>query len=284
MNLWECIRRLEPLNPSFVSVTYGAGGTTRERTHRTVKRILEETSLRPAAHLTCVDASREEVDEVVARLPGHRRAPHRGAARRPAGGDRRRYTPPANGYANATELTAAIARSAPIRDQRRRLSRERSREPVGEPRHRRAEGQGRCRRDAGDQPVLLRLRRLPALPRRGARRRDHRADRAGDHAGDQLRGVKRWPACAGRHPRVARQPVRGPRRRPRDAPPDRGSVAAETCARLEEEGFSDFHFYTLNRADLVYAICHLLSFQRQRRAEGGVTTIHPSSPGLTRRP
>ena len=52
VNLWEAIRRLEPLNPSFVSVTYGAGGSTRERTHRTVKRLIEETSLRPAAHLT----------------------------------------------------------------------------------------------------------------------------------------------------------------------------------------------------------------------------------------
>ena len=64
-SLWEAIRRLEPLNPEFVSVTYGAGGSTRERTHRTVVRILKETTLRPAAHLTCVEASRAEVDEVI---------------------------------------------------------------------------------------------------------------------------------------------------------------------------------------------------------------------------
>src|SRR3569623_2813020 len=63
--LWTSIKRLAPLRPSFVSVTYGAGGSTRERTHRTVKRILDETGLKPAAHLTCVDASREEVDEVI---------------------------------------------------------------------------------------------------------------------------------------------------------------------------------------------------------------------------
>ena len=63
--LWLAIRRLEPLNPTFVSVTYGAGGSTRDRTHRTVTRMLAETTLRPAAHLTCVEASRAEVDEVV---------------------------------------------------------------------------------------------------------------------------------------------------------------------------------------------------------------------------
>lgn len=64
--LWRSIKRLEPLGPSFVSVTYGAGGSTRERTHATVKRILSETTLEPAAHLTCVGATRAEVDEVAA--------------------------------------------------------------------------------------------------------------------------------------------------------------------------------------------------------------------------
>jgi methylenetetrahydrofolate reductase (NADPH) len=64
-NLWTAIRRLEPLAPAFVSVTYGAGGSTRERTHATVKRIVEETTLKPAAHLTCVAASRGEIDDIV---------------------------------------------------------------------------------------------------------------------------------------------------------------------------------------------------------------------------
>src|ERR1700744_2989278 len=63
--LWTSIERLAPLQPSFVSVTYGAGGSTRERTHNTVARMVSETSLKPAAHLTCVDASREEIDAVV---------------------------------------------------------------------------------------------------------------------------------------------------------------------------------------------------------------------------
>src|SRR6188508_1771380 len=63
-NLWEAITRLAPLAPDFVSVTYGAGGSTRERTHTTVKRIVDETPIAPAAHLTCVAATRDEVDNV----------------------------------------------------------------------------------------------------------------------------------------------------------------------------------------------------------------------------
>ena len=63
--LWESVKRLEALQPHFVSVTYGAGGSTRERTHATVKRIVEETSLKPAAHLTCVAASKGEIDDIV---------------------------------------------------------------------------------------------------------------------------------------------------------------------------------------------------------------------------
>src|SRR5262245_51594317 len=66
-NLWETINRLAPLAPNFVSVTYGAGGSTRERTHSTITRILAETSLTPAAHLTCVGAARGEIDEIVDR-------------------------------------------------------------------------------------------------------------------------------------------------------------------------------------------------------------------------
>ncbi|WP_313105978.1 methylenetetrahydrofolate reductase [NAD(P)H], partial [Brevundimonas sp.] len=109
-NLWSAIRRLEPLNPAFVSVTYGAGGSTRERTHRTVQRIISETTLRPAAHLTCVEASRDEVDEVI---EGYKAigVDHIVALRGdPPGGDGigGAYVPRADGYANATELSRAI--------------------------------------------------------------------------------------------------------------------------------------------------------------------------------
>ena len=100
--LWAAIRRLEPLRPRFVSVTYGAGGSTRERTHATVARLVRETALVPAAHLTCVQATKAEVDEVARQLQGRRRAPHRGPARR----SRRRASAPA---------TARIPAATPMR-------------------------------------------------------------------------------------------------------------------------------------------------------------------------
>src|SRR5437868_6358040 len=108
--LWESIERLAPLHPNFVSVTYGAGGSTRERTHATVKRILAETSLTPAAHLTCVSATRDEVDDVI-------RAYHEAGVRHvvalrgdPAGGVGEKYAPHPNGYLNGADLVAGIKR------------------------------------------------------------------------------------------------------------------------------------------------------------------------------
>ncbi|MFN3835335.1 MAG: methylenetetrahydrofolate reductase [NAD(P)H] [Glycocaulis sp.] len=106
--LWDSISRLAPLRPLYVSVTYGAGGSTRDRTHRTVRRIVEETALKPAAHLTCVNAGRAEVDEVIGDYwqAGVR---HIVALRGdPPSGVGERYEPFPGGYANAAELTAGI--------------------------------------------------------------------------------------------------------------------------------------------------------------------------------
>src|SRR3954447_14774095 len=106
--LWDTVTRLEPLKPQFVSVTYGAGGSTRERTARTIGRILRETSLTPAAHMTCVDAARHEVDAVIsdfAAMGVTRFVPLRGD---PAEGVGSAYKPHANGYANGAELVGAL--------------------------------------------------------------------------------------------------------------------------------------------------------------------------------
>ena len=112
--LWESIERLAPLRPNFVSVTYGAGGSTRERTHATVKRILAETALTPAAHLTCVSATRAEIDDVI-------RGYHDAGVRHivalrgdPVGGVGERYAPHPGGYENGADLVAGIKRIADV--------------------------------------------------------------------------------------------------------------------------------------------------------------------------
>src|ERR1700746_2992059 len=111
-SLWECVRRLAPLRPNFVSVTYGAGGSTRERTHATVKRILAETALTPAAHLTCVAATRGDIDAVIASY-GAAGVKHIVALRGdPVGGVGERYAPHPGGYLNAGAL---VARNRPPR-------------------------------------------------------------------------------------------------------------------------------------------------------------------------
>src|SRR3979490_2573364 len=109
-SLWETIKRLAPLSPNFVSVTYGAGGSTRERTHSTITRILAETDLLPAAHLTCVGAARGEIDDIVGRY-------HDGGVRHivalrgdPPGGIGPPDTTPPHGYRSSTDLVAGIKR------------------------------------------------------------------------------------------------------------------------------------------------------------------------------
>ena len=113
-SLWDCIARLAPLKPNFVSVTYGAGGSTRERTHATVNRILADTMLTPAAHLTCVAATRTDVDSVIeayARAGVRHIVALRGD---PPGGVGEHYAPHPGGYRNAADLVAGIKRIADI--------------------------------------------------------------------------------------------------------------------------------------------------------------------------
>ena len=258
-SLWAAIRRLEPLAPDFVSVTYGAGGSTRERTHRTVRRIIEETALKPAAHLTCVEASREEVDEVIREYwaAGVRHVVAlRGDPPTGLGGV---YVPREDGYANATELTAAITRIAPFEVL------------VGVYPEKHPESPSlehdinvlKAKVDAGatraisqfffDIDAFLRFVdrvraagiTIPISP--------------GIMPVSNYKGlVKMAAACGATLPSWLGNLFDG-----LDGDPDTRrliacSIAAEMCAKLEEQGFTDFHFYTLNRADLVYAICRVL--------------------------
>lgn len=266
-NLWTAIRRLEPLAPDFVSVTYGAGGSTRERTHRTVRRILDETNLTPAAHLTCVGASREEVDEVI-RDYWEAGVRHVVALRGdPPEGIGGAYVPRADGYANATELTAALTRIAPFKV------------IVGVYPEKHPESPSiehdidvlKAKVDAGaslavsqfffDLDAFLRFRdrvdaagiRIPLVP--------------GIMPVTNFNGLKKMSlACQTSIPAWLANLFEG---LDDDADTRRliaCSVAAEMCAKLEEEGFDAFHFYTLNRADLVYAICRILGVREKDAA------------------
>jgi methylenetetrahydrofolate reductase (NADPH) len=268
-NLWRAISRLAPLKPEFVSVTYGAGGSTRERTHRTVTRILAETGLKPAAHLTCVEASRGEIDEVIAeyKAAGVR---HIVALRGdPPGtaGIGGAYVPRADGYANATELAAAISRVGGFEI------------TVGAYPEKHPESPSiehdvevlKAKVDAGatraisqfffDMDAFLRFRdrvraagvEIPLIP--------------GIMPVSNFTGLKRMSAaCGASVPDWLAAHFDGLDDDPETRKLLAASVAAETCARLQEEGFQDFHFYTLNRADLVYAICRVLGVREDKAA------------------
>lgn len=266
-NLWSAIRRLEPLNPAFVSVTYGAGGSTRERTHRTVQRIISETTLRPAAHLTCVEASRDEADEVI---EGYKAigVDHIVALRGdPPGGDGigGAYAPRADGYANATELSRAISRVGGFDI------------TVGAYPEKHPESPSidhdidvlKAKVDAGatravtqfffDIEAFLRFRdrvraagvTIPLIP--------------GIMPVSNFKGLSRMSAACGTSiPDWLAAHFDGLDDDPETRKLLAASIAAETCARLQEEGFSDFHFYTLNRAELVYAICRVLGVRETK--------------------
>lgn len=258
-SLWTAIRRLEPLNPDFVSVTYGAGGSTRERTHRTVMRMLAETRLKPAAHLTCVDASREDVDAVIQDYwdAGVR---HIVALRGDAPGKIGAvYVPRADGYANATELTRAIGQIAPFEI------------TVGLYPQVHPESPSiahdidvlKAKIDAGATRAITQfffdidgfLRFMDQVRKAGVTI----PVSAGIMPVSNFKGLKRMSEpCGIAVPDWLANLFDGLDGDPETRRLIAGAVAAETCARLEEEGFDDFHFYTLNRADLVYAICRVL--------------------------
>ncbi|WP_279481607.1 methylenetetrahydrofolate reductase [NAD(P)H] [Aureimonas sp. SK2] len=262
-SLWAAIQRLAPLRPDFVSVTYGAGGSTRERTHHTVERILKETDIAPAAHLTCVDASREEVDEVVRqyRATGVK---HFVALRGDGqGGAGSVYEPHPAGYRNGAELTAGIKAIDP------EIEVSVSAYPEKHP-------------ESPDFATDIDL--LKRKVDNGATRAItqfffdndlyeryvERARRAGIYVPivpgivpiHDFSKIARFSAATGTSiPLWLAERFEGLEN---DAQ-TRSHVAAAVCAEqvldLVERGVSDFHFYTMNRADLVYSICHILGLR-----------------------
>jgi methylenetetrahydrofolate reductase (NADPH) len=256
--MWESIQRLAPLAPRFVSVTYGADGSTRERTHNTVTRILRETSLTPAPHLTCIGAPREEILDI-ARGYWNAGVRHIVALRGDAPAGQTTYQPHPGGFAYATDLVKGLRSigdfdisvaaypevhpEAPNAD----FDLDNLAAKIDAGAHRAITQfffdtdaflrfRDRCAArglDAQLVPGILPITRFPQM----------------------LRFAKR---CGASVPDWLQHRFDG-----LDDDPDTrrliaANVAIEQVHRLQEHGIQEFHFYTLNRAELTYAICHAL--------------------------
>jgi methylenetetrahydrofolate reductase (NADPH) len=259
--LWSAIERLKPLDPLFVSVTYGAGGSTRERTHATVRRIRTETPLEPAAHLTCVGATREEVDAVARdyRAAGIR---HIVALRGDPQAHAARYEPHPGGYAFAVDLVRGLKRvgdfeisvaaypevhpeagsaAADLDNLKRKID-------AGATR---AITQfffdvdiylrfvDKCRAAGITVPIVPGI--LPVT--------------------NYARVVQFARSCGASIPRWLADLFEGLDDDPATRQLVAATAAAEQCRELYADGIDEFHFYTLNRADLSYAICHIIGLR-----------------------
>ena len=259
--LWESIRMLEPLQPRFVSVTYGAGGSTRERTHATVERIVRETSLDPAAHLTCVDATREEIDEI-ARGYWEAGVRHIVALRGDPPEQGKAFQPRAEGYANAIELVGGLKRIAPFE-----VSVAAYPECHPDSLNRAADLDNLWRKiDAGADRAIT---QFFFSAESFFRFRDQAAGVGID--AEIVPGIlpvsnvaqtRKFAAqCGATIPAWMDKLFEGLDDLPGARQLVAATVAAELCGQLYSGGVRHFHFYTLNRAELSYAICHLLGLR-----------------------
>jgi methylenetetrahydrofolate reductase (NADPH) len=253
---------LAPLRPEFVSVTYGAGGSTRERTHATVSRLIRETELKPAAHLTCVDATKAEVD-AVAKAYWDSGVRHIVALRGdPAQGADAKYEPHSGGYQNAADLVAGLKRignfeisvagypekhpeSATIEDDIENL---------------------KAKVDAGADRIITQF----GFDNVYYLRYLERARKAGIWVpiSPGIVPIHNFKQVANFAKRAGASVPSWLERRFEGLEDDSATshlvaaaVATEQVMDLVDEGIKKFHFYTLNRADLVYAICHLLGLR-----------------------
>jgi methylenetetrahydrofolate reductase (NADPH) len=265
--LWESVKTLEPLLPRFVSVTYGAGGSTRERTHNTVVRIARETSLAPAAHLTCVAASRGEVDEI-ARAYWEAGIRHIVALRGDPPEAGASFEPHPDGYRSAAELVAGLKAVAPFQ-----ISVAAYPECHPEAASRQADIDNLKRKiDAGADRAIT---QFFFSPESFFRFRD--AVAAADIDAELVPGIlpvsnvtqtrKFAAACGAAIPPWMDRLFEGLDDLPAARQLVAATIAAELCGQLYAGGVRQFHFYTLNRAELAYAICHLLGLRPKPAAE-----------------
>ena len=257
--LWNAVERLAPLRPAFVSVTYGAGGSTRERTLGVLRRLVAETELKPAAHLTCVAATRDEVDQVV-RDYWETGVRHIVALRGdPPGQLGGAYAPGPDSYRNACDLASGIARVAPFEISVAAY-------PEGHP-----ESVSmlqdidalKAKVDAGATRAITQF----FLDTAAFYRFVEQVRKAGVNIPivpgvmpvTSVKGLKRMAEISrARVPDRVAKVFEG-----LDDDPDTrrlvaATVATEMCEELVGQGFSELHFYTLNRAELVLAVCRML--------------------------
>ena len=256
--LWQSIETLAPLRPRFVSVTYGAGGSTRERTHATVERIVAETRLPAAAHLTCVNASRAEIDDVLDQYweAGVR---HIVALRGDPPAGEGRFRARADGYADAAELVAGVKARHPFEVS------------VG------AYPEVHPEAESPEADLAHLKRKIEAGASRAITqfffdpehflRFQERARMAGIEAeivpgilpiGNFAAARKMAGPCHVEIPGWLERTFAGLDDKPAASQLVAATVAADLVRRLYERGVRHFHFYTLNRAELTYATCHLL--------------------------
>jgi len=264
--LWSAIQTLAPLRPRFVSVTYGAGGSTRERTHQTVARLATETAIPAAAHLTCVEASRNEIEEI-ARAYWAAGVRHIVALRGdpPVAGTT--FSPHPDGYRNAAELVAGLKAIHPFEISVAAY-------PECHPEAASAESDLanlKAKFDAGASRAITQFFFTPEAYFRFCDKA-----RAAGIDGEIVPGIlpvsnvaqtrKIAGLCGTSIPAWMDRLFDGLDDHPAARQLVAATVAAEMCRRLYAGGVRQFHFYTLNRAELSYAICHLLGLRPAAKA------------------
>lgn len=261
MKLWEVIMKLQNLNPKFVSVTYGAGGSTRERTHQTIEKIIKETALKPASHLTCVAASKEEVDNIV-RNYWQIGVRHIVALRGDMPASSPNYRLREDGYKYASELVAGIKKIGDFEISVAGYPEKHPEAPsieidIDNLKRKIDAGANRvitqfffdadvyfrfvekCQKSGINVPIVPGI-----LPVTNVKQTRHFAK-----------------MCGAVIPKWMDRLFEGLDERQDTRHLIAGIVATELCRILRNGGVEDFHFYTLNRSELTSAICHILGIR-----------------------
>ncbi|MFQ5634061.1 MAG: methylenetetrahydrofolate reductase [Gammaproteobacteria bacterium] len=267
--LWNSIQRLAPLNPRFVSVTYGADGSTRDRTHRIVSRIIRETGLRAAPHLTCVGATRREIHDIAARYSaeGIRDIV---ALRGDPPADAERYEPHPGGYEYAVDLVAGLRDVAEFDISVAAYPEVHPEAPSA------AFDLDNLKRklDAGATRAITQF----FFDTENFLRFRDKCTAAGISASivPGVLPINKFPqflrfagACGAHVPQWLHERFEGLDDDEETRRMISANIAIDMVQKMQSEGIGEFHFYTLNRAELTYAICHALGIRPEENGRQG---------------